>query len=285
MVSIDSGLFYERETQLLGSSMLQTLEPRIYYLYVDEEKQTDIPIFDTGLYDYSSSSLFRENRFSGPDRINDANQVSLAVTSRFLDHATGEEKLGLTFGQIYYFADRDVVLPGDKPEEDSSSAIIGEIRFRPYDSLVASALHHWNPNNTKTERASYRLKYQPDDDRILNLAYRYREDEEKQTDISFLWPLGSPRWHGIGRWNYSLRDSKTLVTFGGLEYESCCWKTRFVARRWVNDVDSNYDTGVFFELELKGLGSIGNDVTGFLEKGILGYDRYIKDNDDDTYYY
>jgi LPS-assembly protein len=285
MFSVDSGMFYERPTQLLGSSMTQTLEPRLYYLFVDEEKQTDIPIFDTGLYDYSSSSLFRENRFSGQDRINDANQVSLAVTSRFLDQNTGEEKLGLTFGQIFYFADRDVVLPGDQPEEDSTSAIIGEIRYRPHDAFVASALHHWNPNNTKTERAFYRLKYQPDDDKILNLAYRYREDELKQSDISFLWPLGSPRWHGIGRWNYSIRDSRTLDTFGGIEYESCCWKTRFVARRWVNDVDRNYDTGVFFELELKGLGSIGNDITSFLETGILGYDRYIDDNDDDKYYY
>ena len=187
-------------------------------------------------------------------------------------------------GQIYYFSDRDVTLPGELPDTDDVSPIITELSYRPYRELVASAQLHWDPEESKTERQLYRIKYQPEDDKILNLAYRFRDGFIKQTDVSVLWPLDK-RWHAVGRWNYSLRDDKTLDTFGGIEYESCCWKTRFVARRWVNDVDSDYDTGVFLELELKGLGSIGDDITGFLETGILGYDRYIDDDDNDTYYY
>ena len=284
--SVDSGLFYEKETTLFGDSMLQTLEPRIYYLNVDEEDQSKIPVFDTGLYDFSTSALFRENRFSGQDRIGDANQLSVALTSRLLDSADGSEKLSATLGQIYYFSDRDVTLPGDTPDDDSSSPIIAELSYHPFRKLIASAQLHWDPEKSKTERQLYRMKYQPEDDKIINLAYRYRDKFLKQTDVSFLWPIDdSKRWHAVGHWNYSLKDDRTLDTFGGLEYESCCWKTRLVARRWVNSVDSDYDTAVFFELELKGLGSIGDDVTSFLKTGILGYDRHINDEDDDTYYY
>ncbi len=286
IISVDSGLFYDRETDLLGKSMLQTLEPRMYYLRVPEKNQTNIPIFDTGLYDYNSSTLFSENRFSGLDRIGDTNQLSVGVTSRFLDNNSGAEKLAMTLGQIYYFSNRDVTLPGGTRDTDDSSPIIAEVRYRPYDRLVASALAHWDPETSKTERTIYRLKYQPADDKVLNLAYRYRKDFLKQTDVSFLWPLDDMgRWHAVGRWNHSLRHNKSLDTFAGIEYESCCWKTRVVARRWVNDINSDYDTGIFFELELKGLGSVGDNITSFLETGILGYDRHIKDEDDDTYYY
>ncbi len=284
--SIDSGLFYEKDTTLFGKSMLQTLEPRFYYLHADEENQNNIPIFDTSLLDFNSSSLFSENRFSGIDRIGDANQLSVGVTTRLLDAADGTEKVSATLGQIYYFSDRDVTLPGEAPDTDDVSPIIAELNYRPYRELVASAQLHWDPEESKTERQLYRVKYQPEDDKILNVAYRYRDKLLKQTDVSALWPLDkNKRWHAIGRWNYSIKDSKTLDTFGGIEYESCCWKTRVVARRWVTDVDSDYDTGIFFELELKGLGSFGDDITSFLETGILGYDRHIKENDDDTYYY
>ena len=159
--------------------------------------------------------------------------------------------------------------------------------------MIASAQLYWDPEEGNTDRMVFRTKYQPQDDKIINLAYRFRDRapnrdnvELKQTDVSFLWPFGEQnRWHALGRWNYSLKDDKTLDTFAGVEYESCCWKTRFVARRWVHDVDSDYDTGVFFEIEFKGLGSVGNDITSFLETGILGYDRFINEDDDDTYYY
>ena len=284
--SLDSGLFYEKETTLFGNSMTQTLEPRFYYLNVKEENQNTIPVFDTGELDFGSSALFRENRYNGIDRIGDANQLSAAVTTRFIDSDDGSEKISATLGQIYYFSDRDVTLPGEAKDTDDVSPIVAELTYRPTSELIGSAQYHWDPEESKTERQLYRVKYQPEDDKILNMSYRFRDKYLKQTDVSFLWPLDKRRrWHALGRWNYSLRDDKTLDTFGGVEYESCCWKTRFVARRWVNDVNSDYDTGVFFEIEFKGLGSVGNDVTSFLETGILGYDRHIDEEDDDTNYY
>ncbi len=285
ILSIDSGLFYHRSTELSGKSMRQTLEPRFYYLKIPERRQAQIPIFDTGLFDYNSSTLFSENRFSGIDRIGDTEQVSVGITSRFVEQFGGAEKLAMTLGQIYYFSDRDVTLPNDSPDTDDSSPIIGEIRYRPYDRFLAGALLHWDPETGKTERTVYRMKYQPADNKIINLAYRHRMDYLRQTDVSFLWPLDrANRWRGIGRWNYSLKHNQTLDTFVGVEYEGCCWKTRLLARRWVNGVKDDLDTDVFFEVELKGLGSIGDDVSNFLQTGLPGYNHHNDEHDDRTHY-
>ena len=261
--------------------MLQTLEPRFYYLKIPERRQEQIPVFDTGLFDYNSLTLFSENRFSGIDRIGDTDQISVGVTSRFMEQASGAEKLAVTLGQIYYFGNRDITLPGGSPDTGNSSPIIGEIRYHPYDRFLASTLLHWNPKTGKSKRTIYRMKYRPANNKIINLSYRYRMDYLKQTDISFLWPFDhTNRWHGIGRWNYSLKHNQTLETFAGVEYEGCCWKTRLVARRWVNGVGNNSDTGIFFEIELKGLGSIGDDVSDFLKTGLSGYNHH----DENTYY-
>ncbi len=274
ILSIDSGLFYERAIELSGKSMLQTLEPRFYYLSIPERRQALIPIFDTGLFDLNSSTLFSESRFSGIDRIGDTQQVSAGISSRFMEQSGGAERLTMTLGQIYYFDDRNVTLPEGFPDKDDSSPIIGEIRYRPYDRFLASALLHWDPETSKTERTVYRMKYQPADNRIINLAYRHRMDHLRQADFSFLWPLDrADRWRGVGRWNYSFKHNQTLDTFIGVEYEDCCWKARLAARRWVNGTEDNFDTDVFFEMELKGLGSIGDDISNFLRTGIPGYNH------------
>lgn len=275
ILSIDGGLFYDRLIELSGKSMLQTLEPRVYYLNVPERRQARIPIFDTGRFDLNSSTLFSENRFNGIDRIGDTQQISVGISSRFIEPSGGTEKLAMTLGQIYYFDDRDVTLPNESPDTDDSSPVLGEIRYRPDDRLLAGALLHWDPETGKTGRSVYRMKYQPADKQIINLAYRHRMGYLRQADFSFLWPLDrANRWHGIGRWNYSLKHNQTLDAFVGVEYEGCCWKTRLVARRWVNGVEDSFDTNVFFEVELKGLGSIGDDISDFLQTGIPGYNHY-----------
>jgi len=67
IVSIDSGLYFDRNTTWFGKNYRQTLEPRLFYLYVPEKDQGDIPVFDTGEYTFNYASLFRDNRFSGSD--------------------------------------------------------------------------------------------------------------------------------------------------------------------------------------------------------------------------
>ncbi len=281
ILSVDSGLFFERDFNFANTAMLQTLEPRAYYLYVEEENQdfliTDAAgndvVFDTGEYDFSFQQLFRENRFNGADRVGDANQLTLALTSRVIDPGSGAEYLKASLGQIFYFRDREVNLPGRPDEEDSSSAIVAEVAARFSKAWTSRAGIEYDPHASNTDKSQINVRYQPDNKRVANLSYRRRRADIEQTDLSVSWPL-TKQFNLVGRWNYSLLENRTLEGFAGFEYESCCWIARLVARDYINDAtDTERNTAVLLQLELKGLTSFGDGVKTFLERGILGYGR------------
>jgi LPS-assembly protein len=271
VVSLDAGTFFERNSRWGESDFVQTLEPRLFYLYVTDKNQDDIPVFDTGDYDFNFWTLFRENRFSGPDRMGDANQLALALTSRFLDPGTGTQILSASLGSLLYFSDRNVTLPGEPTETDDSSSIIGEITLDLARNWHAKTEIQWNPHDTQTDRNDYHLQYRAGPRKLVNLAYRYRNGIQEQADISFLWPLGES-WHMVGRWYYSLDDRETIEALGGLGYESCCWGAQVVGRSYINNDSDSRNNAVFFQLELKGLGKLGTKVDDALERGILGYE-------------
>jgi len=272
VASVDAGLFLEKTIKLGGNGYVQTLEPRLYYLYVPYESQDDIPTFDTGDYTFSYSQLFRDNRFSGTDRLGDANQVALAITTRLLEDRTGRERLRASVGQIRYFRDRKVALPtGTRLNEDSSD-LIGEIATALGAGWSARGGVQWDPHATRTRKSSIDLRYLPDDRRVLNLGYRLSRDSAdiEQTDVSFRWPLG-PQWGVVGRWNWSLQEDSSLETVGGLEYNGCCWAFRAVGRRNLNTSTGDFNTGIYFQLELKGLAGFGSKTESFLKRSIPGY--------------
>jgi LPS-assembly protein len=279
--SIDSGLFFERDTSLGDTALIQTLEPRAYYLRIPKRDQDRLivdqngndVVFDTGEYDFSFSQLFRENRFSGADRVNDADQLTLAVTSRLIDPASGVERVSASLGQIFYFRDRDVTLPNTIAENDSSSAIVAELNARFSQAWSARAGIQYDHHDGQTDKGVFNVRYQPDARRAVNFSYRRRRADIEQTDASFSWPL-SRQFNAVGRWNYSLDQDRTIDGFAGIEYESCCWIARLVAREYVNDLnDTDKNTAIMLQLELKGLTSFGDGVKTFLERGILGYGR------------
>ncbi|OOZ37826.1 hypothetical protein BOW51_00685 [Solemya velesiana gill symbiont] len=268
--SLDGGLFYERTTSWFGNATIQTLEPRLFYLYTPEEDQSSLPDFDTSEYDFSFASLFRENRFSGSDRVGDANQLTLALTSRQFSDESGEELFRASIGQIYYFRDREVQLSGPT-QTDDSSALVAEVDTKLGQNWRARAAVQWNPHNDEeVEKSALSFHYNDENERIFNFAYRFSEDLIEQTDLSARWAVGS-HTHLVGRWNYSLRDNTTMEVFGGLEYDSCCWNTRVVLRQHRTDADEEPDLGIFLQLELKGLTGFGEKIDEFLERGILGY--------------
>lgn len=270
--STDSGLVFDREVSFLDTDLLQTLEPRLFYRYTPYRNQKELPIFDTAKYDISFGQLFRENNFSGADRVDDGHQITLALTSRLLGSATGMEHLRTSVGQTYYLRDRQVTLPGQPTESDSYSPLIVEMAAQPVTHWTNAATIIWDPGTGHTQQTVLRTRYRPDDERVVNLSYRLRQQTLEQTDVSWHWPLGV-HWKMLGRWNYSLPNQTTLETFGGLEYESCCWAIRGIARRFLNDVTSdNYLNGFFLQLQLKGLGGIGSKrADSFLEQSIPGY--------------
>ncbi|MCW9015255.1 MAG: LPS assembly protein LptD [Gammaproteobacteria bacterium] len=274
IASLDTGLFFERE---MGSNkLIQTLEPRLYFLHIPYEDQTSIPLFDTSEPDFSFAQLFRENRFNGIDRVGDTDQVTVALTSRILDKHNGDEFMSISLGQIFYSNDRQVSLNNISPVENESD-VVSEFSGRINDWTGRATLQ-WNPDTDTTDKRSIQLHYQADEKRIFNLAYRFRRnlaDETEnleQTDVSFAWPINN-RYSLVGRWNYSITEERDIEKLFGIEYESCCWAMRLVSQRYLQDnTEDPYDSAIMFQLIFKGLGSITDKkTTDILKHGILGY--------------
>lgn len=271
IASVDSGLYFDRATQWFGKNYNQTLEPRLFYLYVPEKDQSDIPVFDTSETSFSYSSLFRENRFSGTDRIGDENKLSLGVTSRWIEE-NGFERQRVSVGQALYFKDREVQLPGivaadreDSLSDVSPLALDYEFRFNR--DWRATADYNWDTENHSARSGSAMFHYQPEDNpnKVINVGYRYRNDQVvynqltgkwqfggdysvpsdtanyvkdyykiQQHDFSMMWPI-IPQWNLITRWQYDYARNRTLEAFGGFEYDNCCWKLRVINRYWVSN--------------------------------------------------
>ncbi|MFC1603072.1 LPS assembly protein LptD [Pseudomonadota bacterium] len=273
-LSIDGGLFFDRETNWFGSAIVQTLEPRAFYLAIPHKNQDDQPNFDTSGNGISFPNLFRENRFNGADRVGDANQLTLALTSRIIQDATGKELFSASVGSIFYFRDRKVQLSRNAAyDEDSTSAIVAEATARLADAWTARATGEWDPHRDErnTTQISYQLNYLDDEQRIFNIAHRYNRDVSEQTEMSTRWPITS-HLSLVGRWQYSLLHNRTMEGFGGFEYDGCCYVVRVVGRRYVNEIDDEKaNEAVFVQLELKGLSSFGSDIVTLLDEGIFGY--------------
>ena len=254
IASLDAGLVFDRTT---GKGNMQTLEPRLFYLYVPYENQDDMPVFDTGEFTFGVSQLFNTNRFAGSDRQGDTNQLSLAVTSNHIDGQTGRQLWSLSLGQIFYFEDRRVQLDGRPPAQESTSPFLGEFnwyltsRF----SFVAAMQWDWHQNVVDVGAAGF--AYRGKKGERLGFEYRYRRDRVDQFDFRFFWPINE-RWRVLSRINYSFADKDMLEIQGGLEYESCCWAIRTVLRRYLKNRDGDYRDSIYIELNLKGLASVGN---------------------------
>ncbi|MDY6946143.1 MAG: LPS-assembly protein LptD [Pseudomonadota bacterium] len=293
ILSVDGGMVFER---LFGARQqrVNTIEPRFMYLYVPYRNQDDLPVFDTNLADLNLVQLFRTNRYVGADRLGDANQIAIGFTSRWLDADTGEQYIAATVGQAYYFDRPRVTLPGENVEDPETSDIIAELDLRAYGNWNISGGIQWDPGETRSERGQIQLQYKPKFDQVMNIGYRFRRDRLEQVDGSVAWPI-SRDWSLYARMVYSLEDSAIDETapvdptlppgntvarrdeqgvidqFAGLEYRSCCWRFRVVARRYVSDRSGDLDTSVLLQLELNGLSNVGVGANTFLERSIRGY--------------
>jgi LPS-assembly protein len=276
IASVDTGLFMEKPFKLGKTDLIHTLEPRVFYLYVPETNQADIPIFDTALNDFTYNSLFREYSYSGLDRIQNANQISVGLSSRIIDSSTGMEYLKFGLGEIFYFADRTATVPGQAIETNRLSNVVAELSGRFNQHLSFNTGLQWDPYDNDFSRGHAGLQFINRPDQIINLGYRYRRNELIQSDISFRWPIYN-NWYAVGRWQYSLKFNTTKESFLGLEKEGCCWRFRIVGRKYINAIsqsdEAELQTGIFVQLELKGLSSFGDKVEKFLEENISGYEQ------------
>lgn len=303
--SLDAGLFFDRFFEVGDHRLQQTLEPRAYYLYVEEDDQDDLPQFDAGASTPSFSQLFRDNRFAGRDRIGDARQISLGVTSRFLDQETGAQFFEASLGQIYYLKDREVIFRPTPVEDPTAreSPLFSQARLSLQNGLNVAASLEWEPDAGRTNRSNVSIKYVSGDRRIFNLSYIYTnpqvqpaslEQNAEESDLSIIWPIRG-RWSAIGRWNFSWDRHQTIESFAGFEYNDCCWKARVVIRRFLKEprditvlqddpasptgftsVSRTVlpdDKGIFVEFQLKGLATLGRRLDLLLEDAIPGYEK------------
>jgi len=253
IASLDTGLVFDRTT---SSGNLQTLEPRLFYLYVPYKQQDDLPIFDTGEFTFGFAQLFNTNRFAGSDRQSDANQLSLAVTTNNYDGQSGQALWSLSLGQIFYFDQRKVQL-GDKPVIDEDlSPFLAEFTWRLWSNFSATAGLQWDWERDRLDVGTMGFNYRGKNGERLLFEYRFRRDRVDQFDFRIFWPINES-WRVLSRLNYSFDDSELLEIQGGIEYESCCWALRTVVRRYLKNRDGDYRDGIYFELNLKGLTSVG----------------------------
>jgi LPS-assembly protein len=265
--TLDTGLRFERLTR---KGKLQTLEPRLFYVNVPFRDQLDFPDFDAGEPDFEFGQLFVENRYSGIDRISNADQATLAITSQLIDPQTGIVGIKAGVGQIYRFEDTEVLIPGAVVTDLDRSDIVAATEIAWARNLSTALSLQYDPDDSRFDRGSVRMQYRPEKDSLFNVGYRFRRDLLEQSDISFLWPLNA-RWRALGRWNYSLLDRQDVETLAGLEYQSCCWAMRIAYRRYLSGVQGEYNNGVYLQLELTGLGQLGDNFQRLLERDVRGY--------------
>lgn len=297
--SLDAGLIFERDFEHNGNAWQQTLEPRLFYRYADYENQDHLPNFDTNNVDFSYYQLFRDSRFNSYDRLDDTEQLTVSLASRFIDNDSGREVLSLGIGQIFYFRDLRVSARSGVPyTTEPHSEIVAQALFTPSDTFQVLSNISWHPGTNKTSEGGILGQWQLANNTLFNLGYRYRREGESwdpmtatwynanihQVETSAVLPI-SERWRLFGKLHYDINNHESLETLAGVEYESCCWMLRLVYQEsldslWsrntainIPDWQRERDYAFHVQFQLKGLGDLSDNLDRLLEKAIQGFDR------------
>ena len=290
--SLDGGLQFERAASFLGRSFTQTLEPRAFYVRTPYREQNFLPNYDSGVNSFNFATVFTENAFVGNDRISDANLLTLGLTSRLLDPATGAEALRLGVAQRLRFDDQKVTLPGTLPVTDRVSDLLvgASVNWVPQWSLDSTV--QYNPKIKTSELASIGVRYNPGPYRTLSAAFRRQRNLSQTIDVGWQWPIndlwgdkgrdlgagqgqGGGRYYSVGRLNYSTLDKKLVDAVVGLEYDGCCWIGRVVLQRSQSSL-SSATTRILFQLELVGFSRIGASPLETLRTNVPRY-QYLRE--------
>ncbi len=271
IMSLDSGVAFERETKVLADDYIQTLEPRAFYVYIPYRKQDLLPNFDSAQADFNFSQIFTENRFFGNDRIGDANQLTLATTTRIINQASGAERLKVTLAERFSFITPQVNLLTPANASTAKSDVLLAVSSQASRQWHLDSEFQYNPNQANIQRYNMGARYRPEPGKSLNVGYRFLRNTTRMIDVSTQWPLGG-QWYAVGRWNYSYQDSRLLDSIAGLEYNQDCWTLRLVAQHFTTALKQT-NTGIFVQLELNDFLQVGSDPLAVLRKSVPGYTK------------
>ena len=275
ILSLDAAAFLERDWTLGGHDFLQTLEPRLYYVRIPYKDQSTLPVFDSTVADLFQTQLFSENQFIGVDRINDANQLTLGVTSRLLEPDSGLERLQVTLGQRFYFNDQKVTLPGFPARGSNVTDLLAQISGQITNRWRVDSGLQYNPDDGELARANLGAIYRVGPGKLVNLDLRYINERYgtglNQLDLSWQWPIQS-RWFSLGRLNYSFYDDRLVEGLLGFEYNAGCWALRGVVQKLATATNGS-SQAIFLQLELQGLTQLGPNPLEVLKRSITGYTK------------
>ncbi len=266
--SLDSGLFFEKEIKYADESYTQTLEPRLFYVYVPYQDQSKMPVFDSALADLNMGTLFSENQYVGGDRVNNANQLSMAISSNILD-SNGRQLVGVSLGERLYFTNQRVFLPGEIVRSGDRSDLIGTLTATLTNAVKISSALDYSTDSGQIIKGNLGLRYNPTPGKSLNLSYRYTKDNINQVVGSTQWAIGHG-YYALANLNYSILDGKTVEMVTGVEYDAGCWQSRFVVQR-VQTATAQANYAFFYQLVLGGMTSIGTSPLDILHRTITGY--------------
>jgi LPS-assembly protein len=290
--SLDSGLMFERDISYFGRNFRQTLEPRAFYVNTPYRDQSLLPNYDSGATDFNFATVYTENTFVGNDRISDSNLLTLGLTTRLLDPATGAEAARFGIAQRLRFKDQNVTLPGGAPLADRLSDVLlgASINWDPkwaFDSTV-----QFNPKSEQSTQSTIGARYNPSNYRTVTAAYRYQRDTSEQLDVGWQWPIndlwgdrgldlgagqgqGLGRWYSVGRLNYSLNERKLIDAIIGFEYDAGCWLGRVVLEQ-LQTSTSSATQRIMFQLEFVGFTRLGVSPLKTLKDNIPSY-QYLRE--------
>ncbi len=286
--SLDSGVVLERDTDWRGRALVQTLEPRIFYVRTPYRNQSYLPNYDTAASDFNFASIFTENAYVGHDKISDNNLVTFGLTTRFIDASTGEQLARFGVAQRYRFEDQRVTLNSTATPALAgwSDVMLGAgVNLSP--KWAVDSTVQYNSLTAQSTRSTVGARYTPAPYRVFNAAYRFQRDVSEQLDFSWQWPLnavagdfgggqvaggglGEGRYYAVGRLNYSMSDSRLVDTLLGVEYDAGCWLARVVIGRVQTSTTSSTDS-IKFELEFVGFGRVGVSPLQTLKSNISRY--------------
>jgi len=253
--SVNSGMYFERRTSWLGNAFIQTLEPRLFYVYIPKKNQDNLPTFDSGPINLNNfGSIFREHRFYGRDRVGDTNQITLGLISRMLESETGREWMRASIGQIIFLQDREVNLTPGQVLTESQSDFLAEVDAELTANWNVYGYMQWDHQDKSIREGKADIYFTKGARKYVSAGYRYSRDGIDQVIVRAEWPF-TERWRFLLDERYSFRDSENLETTVGVEYDGCCWKVRTLAQRRALS-NQQYRDAIILELELTGLARV-----------------------------
>jgi LPS-assembly protein len=293
-VRFHGGINFDRTLSLFGHNYTQTIEPQVQYLYIPEKDQTDIGLYDTTSLQDDYNGLFRDQSYSGLDRISGANQYTWGITSRVLDESN-LEVFRLSVGRIQYLSENnifdEIILNTNnavEPTTNQQSSLAANLFYRLNHKWQISSDIQYNTRESFTNKSQMSLNYQIDKYNSVQLNHRYTRNVSgsslEQASLLASFAINKD-WAFVGRLTEDLQQSRSLESYAGLQYESCCWAIRIAYHRYINSNLSDdglfnenrdeFNSGFVLQFIIKGLdgtqGPIGTQE--MFDSSIFGYKR------------